>query len=189
MQAATEVFGTLGYAKATTNKIAERAGFSIGSLYQYFDSKDDILRVLFERHQREAHAAIQAAQEKLTHAEIPFDSGLRCLLQQLLALHKKDPALSRVLAHGFHPPGERRRHADQEDVRYVEAVQSILEQRPEVRVADTRVAANVVVQTVGLLMRWLGHEAPRTLNADAFVEELLTMLLTYLTGKPPRRSP
>ena len=38
-----------GYEKVTTNYIAERAGVSIGSLYQYFPNKDAIISALIER--------------------------------------------------------------------------------------------------------------------------------------------
>lgn len=38
LDGAAQVFGQLGYAGTTTNKVAERAGVSIGSLYQYFPS-------------------------------------------------------------------------------------------------------------------------------------------------------
>ncbi|MCW5687751.1 MAG: helix-turn-helix transcriptional regulator [Pseudolabrys sp.] len=37
-------------ASATTNHIAEVAGVSVGSLYQYFDSKETIATTLFRRH-------------------------------------------------------------------------------------------------------------------------------------------
>src|ERR1700722_2109912 len=53
LEAGAQIFERLGYAGATTNRIAERAGVSIGSLYQYFPSKDAILVALARRHLEE----------------------------------------------------------------------------------------------------------------------------------------
>ena len=50
LDAAARVFVELGYARATTNKIAEAAGISVGSLYQYFPSKDAIAVELLSRY-------------------------------------------------------------------------------------------------------------------------------------------
>jgi AcrR family transcriptional regulator len=49
LAAAAHIFGERGYA-ATTNEIAELAGVSIGSLYQYFRDKNEILVALHSRH-------------------------------------------------------------------------------------------------------------------------------------------
>lgn len=49
LSAAEELLADVGYAAVTTNAIAERAGAPIGSLYQYFDSKDDVLAELAAR--------------------------------------------------------------------------------------------------------------------------------------------
>lgn len=181
LQAAAEVFGKLGYAGATTNKIAERAGVSIGSLYQYFASKDDILGALLAQHHRDVRTAIDAAALELADREVPLSRGLRGLLEGLLAVHGEDRALSHVLAREIHGPRGRRLRKADEGERYVDAVEEILDQRPEVRVEDTRMAAVVVVQTIEHLIRWLGHESPRSLDAGAFVDELLAMLIGYLT--------
>lgn len=50
LAAAAHVFAEYGYAAGTTNRIAERAQISIGSLYQYYPNKDAILVELLTRH-------------------------------------------------------------------------------------------------------------------------------------------
>lgn len=47
-RAAGELFAERGYAGTNTNLVAERAGVSVGSLYQFFASKDEILAALQE---------------------------------------------------------------------------------------------------------------------------------------------
>lgn len=44
LDAAMEVFATNGYESANTNIIASRAGISVGSLFQYFENKEDLFR-------------------------------------------------------------------------------------------------------------------------------------------------
>lgn len=53
MAAAAHVFADEGLA-ATTDRIASRAGVSIGSLYQYFPNKDALLLALAQRHLKES---------------------------------------------------------------------------------------------------------------------------------------
>jgi AcrR family transcriptional regulator len=47
--AAAQLLAERGYASLTTNHIAERAGVSIGSIYQYFPGKEAIIARLFEQ--------------------------------------------------------------------------------------------------------------------------------------------
>jgi AcrR family transcriptional regulator len=60
LEAAAQVFEARGYA-GTTNEIAERAGVSIGTLYQYFADKDALLLALAERHLAQARRQLLAA--------------------------------------------------------------------------------------------------------------------------------
>ena len=50
MRAAIRVLIRDGYERLTTNLVAEEAGASVGSLYQYFSSKQELVAALLERH-------------------------------------------------------------------------------------------------------------------------------------------
>jgi AcrR family transcriptional regulator len=54
LDAAARLLDEQGYTATTTNHVAELAGVSIGSLYQYFPNKDALLVALAERHLTEA---------------------------------------------------------------------------------------------------------------------------------------
>src|ERR1700678_736820 len=49
IEAAARILETKGFEGYNTNAVAERAGVSIGSLYQYFPNRDAITRALIER--------------------------------------------------------------------------------------------------------------------------------------------
>lgn len=60
VEAAARILETTGSDGFTTNAIAERAGVSVGSLYQYFPNKDAITRALIRRRLEMLEAAIHA---------------------------------------------------------------------------------------------------------------------------------
>jgi AcrR family transcriptional regulator len=53
LEATTRILTEEGYEKANTNRIAERAGVSIGSLYQYFPNKESLMTALMVQHSDE----------------------------------------------------------------------------------------------------------------------------------------
>lgn len=46
VEAAGQVLTSTGYGRLTTTRVAARAGVSVGTLYQYFGHKDDLIRAL-----------------------------------------------------------------------------------------------------------------------------------------------
>jgi AcrR family transcriptional regulator len=73
LKASGQVFANKGYARATTREIAALAGVSEGTLYNYFDSKRDILLALLEEttaHIAEALAHVQGGSYEETMAQM-----------------------------------------------------------------------------------------------------------------------
>jgi AcrR family transcriptional regulator len=97
LDAAAQLFERLGYAAATTNKIAERAGVSIGSLYQYFPNKDALLYALGERHVRVLMERLEELFGTLRENPPELEDGIRLLYEALADLHRQDPHLHRLL--------------------------------------------------------------------------------------------
>lgn len=85
LSAATRVLLAEGYQRSTTEKIALEADVSIGTLYEYFTSKDDIYNVYINRQLSDlmdqvvvdaqtwlGHESIQALSRRLTARSVDF---------------------------------------------------------------------------------------------------------------------
>lgn len=186
LQAARELIATRGYAATTTNHIAARAGISIGSLYQYFPGKTAILEAIAHEHVEEVHRVVGAFLERASDPRRPFASLLRELFLDLVELHATNPRLHRVLAeeapHLRRSRGKRRKDPRAESL----AVARLLETRPDLHVRHPLEAAHVLEQATEALTYWLVHEAPASLDRDAYVEEAVALLAGYLTGSRSR---
>ncbi|WP_052850586.1 TetR/AcrR family transcriptional regulator [Streptomyces avicenniae] len=96
-EAAAQLFQRLGYSGTTTNKVAERAGVSIGSLYQYFPNKDALLTALARQHLDAAAAELDAILERAAGRRLPLRPLLEELVGGVAALHTERPGLHRLL--------------------------------------------------------------------------------------------
>src|SRR5262244_3989532 len=96
LEATARVLRKEGYDRASTNKIAAVAGVGIGSLYQYFPSKEALVAGVVDRHAQEL---LQVARDSfLTAAAHPLETSLRELVAAGINAHRVDPKLHRVLA-------------------------------------------------------------------------------------------
>jgi AcrR family transcriptional regulator len=181
LRAAAEVFAEQGYARATTNRVAERAGVSVGSLYQYFPNKDSLLASLLARHHAEVEQVVGAALVRLGDSTIPLEDGLRQLVRELVAVHGADPALTRALSSAvLRQSSVTDGHDHGEPMEQARRVASILAARPDVRAGDHEAMALVVSEATGHLTRWLVHDPPPVASREALSEEVLHLLVHYL---------
>ncbi|WP_220446850.1 TetR/AcrR family transcriptional regulator [Nonomuraea deserti] len=97
LEAAAQLFQRHGYADTTTNKIAERAGVSIGSLYQYFPNKDALLVALAEHYLIQSTEQIAQVFARAAEDRPPLPDLLTDLVECVATLHTDRPGLHRLL--------------------------------------------------------------------------------------------
>lgn len=76
--------------QATTRQIAEAAGISIGSLYEYFKNKDEVFAAMHERFIQDVVALIQETTPVIV--QMPPDQGTRELLARFGVFLQRDNA-------------------------------------------------------------------------------------------------
>jgi AcrR family transcriptional regulator len=186
LDAAARVFERHGYAAGTTNRIAERAGVSVGSLYQYFPNKDAILVALTRRHLAEGRAIIGPLFDELTSAPPPLGDGLRRLAQAMIDLHRDEPGLHRVLFEETpRPPALARELAEVERL-VIGAIAAWLRAYPEVTAPDLELAARYVAAVVeSAAHRLVIHPLAGDVDPDRHAAEAAFLLAAYLTAERP----
>src|SRR5262249_27895123 len=95
LEAAAPILIKPSYDRASTNRIAHVAGVSIGSLYQYFPSKEALVAALIDRHKQQMMQLLRDALIKV--AMLPVEAAARELVKVMMDAHQVDPKLHRVL--------------------------------------------------------------------------------------------
>ena len=70
-EATIQVLLTHGADRLTTTRVAERAGVSVGTLYQYYPNKRALLFAVFEDHMDKVARAVEVACEGVRHKPMP----------------------------------------------------------------------------------------------------------------------
>ena len=181
LEATTRVLIKEGYDRASTNRIAEVAGVSIGSLYQYFPSKEALVAAVVDRHTQELSEVTRSALVKM--AARPIEVAAREFVSVAIDAHRVNPKLHGVLAEQI--PRVGRLENIEANVRDGYAlVRGYLEaHRDEIDVADLDLAAFVVVTVVEALTHAAVLRRPDVLadkKARQFVDDVTRLVVRYL---------
>jgi AcrR family transcriptional regulator len=138
-----------GFDKASTNRIAREAGVSIGSLYQYYPSKEALVGAVIDRHNQDLMRVARAATAEI--GTLPIEQALRKVVAAAIDAHRIDPRLHRVLAEQV-PRTGRLEKVETFNREYYSLFKAFLEvHRDELRAVDLGLAAFVCVTTIEAL--------------------------------------
>jgi AcrR family transcriptional regulator len=187
LEATIQILDREGLDAATTTRISEVAGVSIGSLYQYFSHRDAILNELQNREFERTLTLMRRVLDEGNLDEKP-EKTIRTVLRGLAELYLASPGLHRVLAlEGLRVAKAEHVHAF--DLRVIDVVRHLLSStKATIQTEDVGAAAFLVFQCVrASMLAFLLERAPG-LDIDRLIDELTNLLTRYLlvSSRPSR---
>lgn len=165
-----------GAGAITTNRIAEAAGVSIGSLYQYFPDKQAIFTALYDRHVDQVRQVVERTLADCTPASL--EDFTRELVVGLANVHAEDAELHEIVsaavpegAHGFRS-----------------ALQVIFEQvisraeQDRYPPDEARRMLFVLPHMVEALVHGVAHQSRPAISRNAAKDEAVRTVLVYLNS-------
>ncbi len=184
VQAGRELLAEQGPRSLTTNRIAERAGVSIGSLYRYFTNKEAVLAAIYDRETGREVADIRAS-PRWEIEEGPLHEALVTIVDFQLERQRRLLALGRDHYRTHHQDfslGERVGRDELEG-----QMRTLLERHAGiVRVRDVGQAAFILARGLSAIVRRALEERPEKLDEPGFRVELIDLLSCYLTSEQSR---
>jgi len=176
LEAGARLMLTIGYDKASTNKIAEKAGISIGSLYEYFPGKDAIFAEIRRRQDHRYARLVQAEPVRAT-----FRETLRLNIKTYIRLALSNIELHAALVRDV----PKFATSEAESILIVDSLEQsnrtinsrAIKLRPQ---CDTAIALELTTRVLRSTIDDYAMHAPEQLKQSVVTDQLLDMLERYL---------
>ena len=181
LEATARILVREGFDKASTNRIAEVAGVSVGSLYQYFPNKESLIAALIDRHNQDVAQLVRA--ELAQAVGLPIAQAVRKLVTVAVKAHRMDPKLHRVLTEQIPRVGRLEKVETFNRQNYALFREYIEGRRDEIRAVDPELAAFVCVTSIEALTHTavLHQKIVSDSAMDALIDEATRLVVGYLT--------
>ena len=180
LEATAQVLVRRGYEGATTDAVAERAGVSIGTLYQYFPNKQALVAALAQAHVQQLLDLVQAALR--AHAGGTLHAALHAVIRAAIEAHRTNPALHKVLTEQV-PRKRELGVALDASGRLQSLIEDLLRQHlPQLKPTRRRLMALVLESSVEALTHRAVVEAPEWLRSGELEDETMRLLGPYLAA-------
>lgn len=176
-EAAVQVLLKEGKERLTTRRIADRAGVSVGTLYQYFPNKGALLQAVLRDHLDGVAEALRRSCEEWKGATL--DQMANGLVEGFMKAKLRHVETSRALYFISDDVGGAA-IARQNAVRNVSALASLLESAPQKLIERPEIVASMVLATMAGVSRRMLETGLGNGELEAMQQGLKTMVRAYL---------
>lgn len=174
-----------GFETLTTARVAERAGVSIGSLYQYFPNKQALAAAVIDHYGELFAASFVEIVEARSHATMP--DSVDALIHAGFVAHPHEPDLHRTLMN-LAPRVNRSEKTKELSGRIARFIESVLarhrsELAPDLEPGEAAALIEAVLETVA--HRALDGHPAGIANGKA-IAQCRRLVLAYLTSPAPQ---
>ena len=176
-EATIQVLLKEGIVKCNTTRIAERAGVSVGSIYQYYPNRDSLLAAVLQRH-------LDSVAEKIEELCLKYEKTsiktlISALVDEIILAKLSNPEESKAL---YAISGERggldlsKRMND----RMLAAISNLLESASDIEFDDSQIVSEFVLGAImGLIRRVLENQVTDKVE-QVLESHLKLMVVAYL---------
>lgn len=177
LAAAAEEFVAIGYDAATTEAIAERAGTSIGSLYQFFPNKLALFEAISAQYLAEASALYDRLVTPELEAQASWMDLITLTLDGFAAFHRNSVAFRAVwmnwkLSPEFLEAGEALNRE------FARRTEELLARRSNLTKPERELVATLIVEVMSAML--LVAVRRETKEGDALLDETKVLMRRYL---------
>lgn len=178
LEATARVLVRRGFDGLTTNAVAETAGISIGSLYQYFPNKEALVAALIEKHLEDMSAALLSELTRV--AALPMAQAVRAVIELTIQAHAIEPELHQVLTEQVPRIGRLARIRELETICHRMVAGILAARREELAIRDPDLAAFVIVASLEAVIHRAALISSDLLRDPRLVDEACTLVTRYL---------
>ena len=181
LDATAQVLVAEGFARLTTNRVAVRAGVSVGSIYQYFPNKEALVVAVSERHGGQVMALLARVMASTESADLV--GSIRRFIRAMFAVHAINPDLHKSLTEVVLVLGTE--HVSEVSTAARAVVHAYLcANADHIVVTDMDAASFLMVTTVEAVTHAALLDFAGPVDEVALETELVAMLLRYLGVEP-----
>jgi AcrR family transcriptional regulator len=183
-EATIQVLLSHGEERLTTTRIAERAGVSVGTLYQYYPNKQSLLFAVLEHHMNNVAARVEAACVSARHKRLA--EMIKEMVEAFVDAKMERPDISVALYRVSADVG-RATLTKRASQRLRKAVEAMLQTATDAKSPPDKFAIDIMLAAMAGAMRSLLEAGPTSATVRKSREQLVLLCQSYIAAATVKR--